>query len=269
MFKTTFKKINDVFAIGSPLENGFKPVSELNMVFLVSLTGTGATVTIEKLAERYADLLIMPTRKLITDEVTIPWSQQKQNKPLHAVNNRKIRYELNKYFRKYHEGGFAEVLEQMSYNTDRKIDYCIFDNLRHVKELAYANKKFKNIRYVLFKAKMIDRIKRITHRDYSFSDIGLSGFYKNIYDIPGWKSVISTDEIEEIRQALDNGELELEAVNKAMQIIIKEHEEYDHHKLAMKLYDIAHDNTLLIDSSQLNPQERALEIYNWLITSKS
>ena len=47
-------------------------------------------------------------------------------------------------------------------------------------------------------------------------------------------------------------------------INIKEHQEYDNDKLAMKLYDIAHENTLLIDSSALNPQQRAEEVHNWI-----
>lgn len=264
MFHTKFKKINDKFAIGKPIEAGYSSIINTPMVFFVSLTGTGATATLNEINERYHELCVLPSRKLITDEITIPWGLEKQNKPIVKIENRKIRYELNKFFRKYHEGGITEIIEQLSVREPFESEYCIFDNLRHVKEIMYAKRIFKNLKFVLFKAKNIDRVKRIANSNYTFSNIGSSGVYKEITDMPGWKNIFVASELAEIKSLIEKGELTLEGVNKAMQIIIKENEEYDHHKLAMKLYDVAHDTTLLLDSSSQNPVERAEEVYKWL-----
>ncbi|MBP9758758.1 hypothetical protein KBD45_03615 [Candidatus Dojkabacteria bacterium] len=261
------EKITEYISIGSPIKKGYRPLIEFPMVFFVSLTGDGATSTIEKMENKYSKLLILPSRRYFTDKVTIPWSLLKQGKEIKNVENRKLRYEFSKYFRKFNPEGFVGILRQLSINPEcENIDYVLYDSLRHVRELVYTNRYFNKPLYVLFKTKLVDRVKRISNQNYSFSDIGKSESYNSIFHIPGWNSTFTQKQMDEIDSLIKLNEINIEGASKAIQIIIKEHQEYDHDRLTMKLFDIAHDRTFLVDSSELNPEERAVEIYNWIIS---
>lgn len=263
------EKLTENVAFGSPIPSGFKPLVEFPLVFFVSLTGTGATSTIEIIENSYKDLLVLPTRKYLNNKFIIPWTLSKIQKNETSVENRKLRFEYSKFFRKYNPDGIVGLLKNFSINTESSnIKFVLFDSLRHVKEIVHTNKKFNKPLYVLFKTNRIDRVKRISNKNYKYADIGKTDSYQDIFHIPGWNTTFTKNEMDKINQLILDKELSIENANNAIQIIIKEHQEYDQDKLAMKLFDIAHDTTLIIDGSLLTPQERAIEIYNWL-TSKS
>lgn len=263
--KLDFQKIDEIFAYGYPLENGYTNIKKHKVVFFAGLTGSGASSTAQLLCNEHQQFKLLPSRSYFMDKIVIPWVQSNKKLPVVPVTNRKIRYEYGKFFRKYYPEGIVQILDQLS--TNKNVDnseYLIFDSVKHVRELMKINKYFPSAYYVLFRTHNLDRVIRLTNQDYSRRDIGDSVNYSDIYKTPGWRGVLSEIDMKKLEELVNNGEIQLEAINKALQIVIKEHQDYDNDLLAMKLFNIAHDRTLLVDSSAFDPHQRAELIFNWI-----
>ena len=85
------------------------------LIFVSGLTGVGKSTTLKTLA---ASVTLLPNRRDLTDEIIIPWVQQRLGQNQRSVTDRLERFDLTRNYREHNPGGIiTALLEYLSNNS--------------------------------------------------------------------------------------------------------------------------------------------------------
>ena len=124
------------------------------LLLLVGLTGAGKSTALAALATALPGLVVLPDRRVLTDQVLLPEAQRLEGTAVSPVRDRVERFRLTARFRQEHPGGMAEVLTRELESGQRPSPadpnaWLVFDNLRGADEVAYALHHLPGARYIV------------------------------------------------------------------------------------------------------------------------
>ncbi|MDP4011566.1 MAG: AAA family ATPase [Candidatus Roizmanbacteria bacterium] len=234
--------------ISSIKKDNYVKLSELELLILVGITGVGKTTTLQNLSSRVA-VSFLPNRRELTDRFIIPHMQKLLNLPIQPVQDRAERFNITGEFRKRFKGGMAYVLNSLYVSESKNI--LIFDGLRGINEVEYAQKHLPRAKYLFLEAPDSIRIERLCDRDDTFDEIKVSS--QEIEKM--LKTVIGSKSAQDLLKKVENKLLKKEYLIKAIEIVKKEKEHYDPDKTKKYLLENCNNETLVINTHINNPDQ--------------
>jgi guanylate kinase len=201
----------------------------LDLLIIVGLTGVGKSTTVDALKSSAFPFLLLPNRRELTDVIIIPEMQLERGESPRMVADRLERFELTRRYRRKHTGGMAYALQYYLGNMSSTGMTVVFDNLRGLEEVQYAAEHFpNNTRFIFFDAPDKVRLQRLLERRDEFdrltTDSLQEGLAKALQRIEGLEQVFS---LEDLLSYAEEVSVEQKRFVNAVQIIVKENQNYD------------------------------------------
>lgn len=156
-------------------QRNFTQLKRVPIYFLMALTGTGKTTTLNELSKlrdqgkiHYAENI--PTRRELADWIIIPIAQTLQNQPVEPVKNRVQRFEYTRYFAESFPGGSALVYSTLYYDWDGQTP-LLSDGIRGAEELSYALTNCTAWQIIELWVDLLIRLQRLSQRDDEFDRV--------------------------------------------------------------------------------------------------
>lgn len=213
----------------------YMALSELPLVMLVALTGTGKSTTLELLSNKWSDDI--PTRREMADTLIIPSAQLALGEAIEPVSDREKRFFYTNAFREHISwGGSSLAYGSMYYQGDGPL---ISDGIRGTDEITYALTHFPSWRVIELWINPIERLHRISKRNDVF-DVVNTHVSSDLTFLPSEYRDLA-------QQKLLSGDIH----KKALSIMAAEASSY-----GVMPFDIAlHDRHHLIIADMMSPQE--------------
>lgn len=266
------------------------PVSQLDLVILVGVTGVGKSRTLAELQAKGHAFTLLPDRRLVTDQIIIASLQRQDGLTPQAVTDRRARFAYTARYRRSFPGGMAHALTEIWVDMDQVSLPLIFDGLRGLNEVQYAVEALPKSRFVILDAPDMVRLKRLLSRGDRFDTItpdtsdtpperGTRG------KIPAPDNVLEAlQKISDLEAVFDAGQIQtiaslagaemmplsempsgVEEVIQKVSIIVEERRNYDPE--AAKRYlgqTLPPERCLIIDTATSTPEAVAEQIARWL-----
>ncbi len=149
------------------------PVSQLDLVILVGVTGVGKSRTLAELQAKGHVFTLLPDRRLVTDQIIIASLQRQDGLTPQPVTDRRARFAYTARYRQSFPGGMAHALTEIWVDMDQVSPPFIFDGLRGLNEVQYAVEALPKSRFVILDAPDMVRLKRLLSRGDKFDTITL------------------------------------------------------------------------------------------------
>ena len=240
----------------SSIPEGWKCVDTLPCVVLVGLTGVGKSTAVDEVMRR-TKLLLLPDRRLLTDEVIIAEMQASEGKPVEKVNDREARFAYTARYRQIHPGGMAHVLRHLWVEPKEGAHGVLFDGLRGENEVTYAAAHLPNARFVMLAAPCLVRLQRLLGRGGAFDNITLAACLGDLWTEA--QEVFTAQELEELRSMAATASSPQQVLSK-VKIVIEERRNYDPVATATSLRTGVHDRLTDIDTTKHSPEQVATMI---------
>lgn len=256
---------------GEEIPSPFTPLAELPLVILVGLTGVGKTTILNLLPGQGVDLILLPNRRQVTDDIIIAGLQREQDQPLHPVTDRVERFEYTARYRAKYPGGMAFALSRIAVNAERAAGLLLFDGLRGLDEVQHAVTCFPLARFVVLDAPDTVRLSRLLRRGDTFDVVnvepgaGRPGPVAALLAVPGVETVFDTGQIRQIMTGASAADIPVETVVEKLSIIVKERRNYD--SVAARDYLSARldpKRLLVIDTARRPANDVAAQAAEWL-----
>jgi predicted ATPase len=245
---------------GSTIPAGFRPLSDLEFVVLVGVTGVGKTTTLEALRSHGLSFTLLPDRRLVTDVVMI---DALAGKP---VTDREERFYWTARYRETHPGGMAQAIGQLAVNPEVVRLPLVFDGLRGLDEVSYAARQYTLARFVVLDAPDTVRVQRLLGRSDAFDQVRASSdrnALEGLQSIEGVRDVFSAAQLEQLAALERHGLSSHEIIGKT-RIVVTERRHYDPVAAREFLTQLEPERVLYVDTTAHNPDVVAGRIAQWL-----
>jgi AAA domain len=242
----------------NPISHPWYPLSSLDFIVLVGVTGVGKTTTLEALWGTGLAYSLLPDRRLVTDVVMI-----------HAlagelVTDREERFALTAKYRELHPGGMAQAIGSLSINLEVLPTPIVFDGLRGLEEVTYAAEHYPKARFIVLDAPDAVRVQRLLGRSDAFDRVQTGNSSGSVMAqlgaINGVQDVFSTAQLEQLA-ALQMDPNEIVAKTK---IVVTERQNYDPVAARDFLARLPGKRVLYVDTTASSPENIAGKIREWL-----
>ena len=243
-------------------------MSDVDITFVVGLTGVGKSTTLKAL--RHSDLTLLPNRRELADTLIIPEMQRQAGEIECPVTDRLERFELTRRYRQRHPGGVVHAL-QIYLEEVSLPPPLLFDNVRGVEEVRYAVETFSSARFIFLDAPNIVRLRRLIGRADAFDSLSGGVAAARLENTSFIEKLLTIRGVDEVFDLYDVGRLEANAgvddgaLLDAVQIIVAEQQNYDAGAALTYLRGSLGDSRLLyLDTSDVPVGEVAARIERWL-----
>lgn len=259
-----FRLLLSDLAVGGPLPEGWRPITECKLLILVGLTGAGKTETIRALSDDYPECAVLPDRRMLTDELILP-SVLAEHAELDP-RNRLDRFALTRAYRLRFAGGMAHALTTLAVKSGPGNSPLIFDGLRGQNEVSWAARALPLARFLILQADNDVRVTRIAQRKDAFDsgasktspgDVGNGADLLECLGVPEAVPDFSPSTLMSWQAGLATGELVPADLAAAIRIVLEERKNYDPEQTTIALLTSAPDRTLVVDTTCHSPSEIA------------
>lgn len=262
---------------------------EPRLLLVVGLTGVGKSTVVDALVARRDDLVLLPNRREITDEIIIPDVQRREHMEPASVRDRLERFRLTAAYREVHPGGMTHALrvwlERNSQDRDwqerRWLEprgerpepgtHLLFDNLRGLDEVRAAREAFPGARFLVLDASPRTRLARLVRRADPFDRAGdasngaataAGALADRLRAIAGFGEVFDADDL---APAALREDLDPDALVTAAQIIVEEQRNYDSAAaIGFLETHLEPERLRIVDTEATRPGEAVERVLAWL-----
>lgn len=222
-----------------------QPLTQIPVLMLVALTGTGKSTTLNLLTEmrdsgelRFVDAI--PSRREIADFIVIPTAQTLLGESIQPESDRVRRFYYTRTFAGHFSGGIAQAFSwlQLEHPSGETI---ISEGVRGEAEITYALKNCPRWRVIELTVNTLTRLKRLSSRDDKFDQA------QGSVDV----SFLPENVQAEALGALNSGDISPQALT----ILRAEAENYD-----LTPANLSHERYQLIRTDDRSPQEVAAQV---------
>ncbi len=249
-----------VILSGGAIPAGFKPLSDLELIVLVGVTGVGKTTTLEALRSHGLSFTLLPDRRWVTDVVMI---DALAGQP---VTDREERFRWTAKYRETHPGGMAQAIGQLAVNPEVVTRPLVFDGLRGLDEVCYAARHYALARFVVLDAPDAVRVQRLLGRSDAFDQVRASSdrsTLEGLQSIEGVRDVFSAAQLEQLASLERHGLSGDEIIGKT-RIVVSERRHYDPVAAREFLTRLEPERVLYVDTTAHQPDVVAGRIAEWL-----
>jgi|GEM_PF-944651 len=177
--KIDFRIVNKYPHVSLVEQKKTTPLSQLQMVMLVALTGTGKTTTLDALKQLNENdieqgMSIIPSRREVADWIAIPTAQILFDEPIKPVTDRVQRFHYTGTFAKHVKGGMATAFSWVNINKEYD-GLIISEGIRGSTEITHALTHFQNWYIIELALHPITRLKRLSSRKGGFDKVSEAG----------------------------------------------------------------------------------------------
>jgi predicted ATPase len=248
-------------AVGESPPAGWQPIQQTPLVIIVGVTGVGKSTTLGKLAQSGLRYSLLPNRRELTDPLIIAYLQALEGAPIQPVTDRKVRFEYTRRYRQQFPGGMAHALGQLWLDRDQMEDVILYDGLRGADETGYAVAHYPQARFVVLHAPDGVRVQRLLGRHDAFDRV--AGFTPSpaqaqslaALGVAGAEALFTLEERQMLLDLVQRGEVTADDLRAKLQIVVEERHNYDPYAASELLQREAPERTLVIDTTQHDPDE--------------
>ncbi len=248
-----------------------QPITDVPLLVVVGVTGVGKTTTVNALHDAGLLLNVLPNRRVLTDQLIIPEMQRDNDTAVHTVSDRAQRFALTRQYRQKYAGGMAHALAQLQVDNDPTLR--LFDGLRGANEVAYAVTALPLAHFLVLDAPHAVRVQRLLGRHDAFDQIAAhdddddrstaaGGTLDDM--VAGVSALFADDERVQLEALVQSGAVSTADMAAKLAIVAKEAENYDPAVAIATLQAAAPERTILIDTTQMRPDEIAAMVINSL-----
>jgi energy-coupling factor transporter ATP-binding protein EcfA2 len=242
----------------NPALHPWYPLSSLDFIVLVGVTGVGKTTTLEALRGAGFQYSLLPDRRLVTDVVMISAIAGQ------AVTDREERFALTAKYRELHPGGMAQAIGSLSINLEMLPAPLVFDGLRGLEEVSYAAEHYQKARFIVLDAPDAVRVQRLLGRSDAFDRVqtghSSGSAMTQLEAINGVQDVFSTAQLEQLAAL----QLDANQIVAKTKIVVTERQNYDPVAARDFLARLPGQRVLYVDTTASSPQDIAGKIRAWL-----
>jgi hypothetical protein len=213
--------------------SNFRPLTELQLVIMVGLTGVGKTTVLKLLRQTGLSFTLLPNRREITNEIIITSLQKEDGEPPQIISDRLKRFEYTARYRAKYPGGMAHALSQLAIDPAKADTLLIFDGLRGLNEVQHALTYFPKARFVVFDAPDLVRLTRLLKRGDIFDSTSLrtslvsQNLMAALLAIPDIEAIFNEEKLRQIATAARAADISADTVIEKATIIVEERRNYD------------------------------------------
>ncbi len=254
------------------LENGIA-IRDLPLLILVGVTGVGKSTTLTALKEAGFAIVMLPDRRILTDDLLIARLQADDGEPMRPVTDRVERFAYTRRYRERYDGGMAHALAGLHIDADPSALSTLnavlcFDGLRGAEEVRYAAQHLPLARFLVLDAPDTLRVERLIKRADTFDRIQDDAKADAaLLDLPGVDELFSPTDQDYLRSLVTQGRTSADDLRAKLSIVIAERQNYDPVAALAELAALAAERTLLVDTAQSTPAEVAQGVIAFWRTS--
>ncbi len=232
----------------------FYPLSQIPLLVLVGLTGSGKTTVSNLLAQRDT-FMCLSDRRSLTDSIIIPYMQKDEGQ-LSPVDDRLERFKLTSRFREQFPGGIAYILGNSSIESYHKGTILLFDGMRGLDEIRYAVKNLPQALFLVLLASDKIRLLRLVSRRDPFDKVETDINKENLNPL---KKIFNPQDFDYFVEEVKKGNLSQSELLQKAEIILTEQNLYQQDPVVHYLKENAVGRTLIFDTEIKSANEIANE----------
>jgi hypothetical protein len=264
-----FEYIRPCLGTGSVFPPGWQAITNLPLIIIVGVTGTGKTTLTDNLADAGYEFELLPDRRNLTDQLIIAPLQREDNQKVHTLP----RMQRVPYIRRYkqrHPAGLAYAISRLYVDSKTCNKFWVFNGLRGKSEVSYAIDAFPKAQFIVLDASNITRAQRLLKRKDPYDR---TTKFKQDNDsmlekaasfaalgVPEAAEIFSLDEEQKLLKMVRNDSVTLSELRDILQLLSVESSLYKKDETIATLLSLAPERTLVIDTTTLNPKEVAHKI---------
>ena len=268
-----FELITPYLGYGAMPPRGWRSIVEFPLVILVGGTGSGKSVAIQQLMQRWhpGALHLLPNRRELTDRLVVAPLQRADGQEVKALGRMEKLAYIRRY-RKSYPAGLAYAFAQL-WVDGRLLDghgLLIFDGLRGEEEVRYAVDALPLARFAALDAPVFVRLCRLVERNDIYDAVSALSSRPPTQPAPNLGAeaslcerlavadacgMFSPEEEEALLGLLNSGQVAEKDLRDRLKVLAGEHSLYDVGAAIRLLEQLAPARTQVVDTTTHNPHQ--------------